>query len=216
MLVDAELGLFVVADGMGGHNAGEVASAIAVRALRDALGAAAEPSEHGLTEAIRVANDEVLGAAAAEPDYAGMGTTVVAVHASGDRVSFGSVGDSRLYLLRRGVLRQLTTDDSWLSRVLPEDAVSAADVQRHPMRHVLTKVVGLRADLEPDVGTSELAVGDVLLLCSDGLHGVVPDEEIAETLRRPVPVNEIANQLVDQALAAGGTDNITVIVVRRE
>jgi len=216
MLVDESFGVFVVADGMGGHNAGEVASAIAVRTLHEFVAQGTDASEAMLTEGFSRANDEVLAAAATEPDYAGMGTTVVAAIVRDAKLVFGSVGDSRIYCWHRGVLTQLTRDDSWVSRVLPEEIVTAEDVQHHPMRHVLTKVVGLREDMEPSVGTRHFARGDVLVLCSDGLHGAVPDQRMADTIGSAAGVKEIAQRLVDQALNAGATDNITVVVVRLE
>ena len=215
MLVDVELGLFVVADGMGGHNAGEVASTIAVSALRDFFATEAPRTEHALADGLALANDQVL-AASGRPEYAGMGTTVVAACVTDDQVLFGNVGDSRIYLWRDGRLTQLTQDDSWVSRVLGEAALSEDDVQRHPMRHVLTKVVGLRADMEPSVGVNTFGPGDALLLCSDGLHGSVPDPAIAEMLVASESPEATARQLVDQALSRGATDNITVILVRRE
>jgi protein phosphatase len=215
MLVDRSLGLFVVADGMGGHNAGEVASAIAVRTIRDSCARAAAPTEATLTEAFSLANEEVFNAAASGPEYEGMGTTVVAALTHEQRVLFGSVGDSRIYVWRKGTLTQLTRDDSWVSRVLP-DEVSAEDAQRHPMRHVLTKVVGLREDVEPSVASAELQRGDVLVLCSDGLHGSLADARIAETVAVASTVKDMAERLVSQALTAGATDNVTVVVVRRE
>lgn len=213
--VDQAVGLFVVADGMGGHNAGEVASALAVRAIEETL-RGTEPDEGALADALCAANDRVIAAAAGDADYTGMGTTVVAAHVGESHAVFGSVGDSRIYLWRGGSLTQLTRDDSWVSRVLPDEVLSAEDAQRHPMRHVLTKVIGLRDDMEPAVGTTPFARGDVLLLCSDGLHGVLADERIAAALASDGRVDEIATALVEQALAAGSADNVTAIVVRRE
>ena len=128
---------------------------------------------------------------------------------------FGNVGDSRIYLMRGESLEQLTDDDSWVSRVLPADAIGTEEASRHPMRHVLTKVVGLREDMEPSVGSSPFLAGDTLLLCSDGLHGVVNDDAIAALLGRGGSVEEIAGQLVEKALDSGSTDNITAVVVRK-
>ena len=212
MVVDPARGLFVVADGMGGHNAGEVASALAVQTLQEALDGE-PPTESALSEALSLANDRVLAAAASDPTYQGMGTTVVAACVTDGRLIFGNVGDSRIYHLRARRLEQLTRDDSWVSRVLPAEALSSEELLRHPMRHVLTKVVGLRDDMEPTVESIDLSSGDVLLLCSDGLHGSVGDDAIAKQLGRGDPVETIAQELVDQALAAGASDNITVVVV---
>ena len=217
MLVDPSLGLFVVADGMGGHNAGEVASAIAVRTVHEFLRTAPTPSEAALDDAFARANEEVFNASAASAEYEGMGTTMVAVLVlpGEGRMLVGSVGDSRVYVWHDRTLTQLTRDDSWVSRVLPDD-VSPEDAQRHPMRHVLTKVVGLREDVEPAVASASLQRGDVLVLCSDGLHGSLHDARIAETVAGAMTVKEIAERLVEQALAGGATDNVTVVVVRSE
>jgi protein phosphatase len=215
MLVDGAAGLFVVADGMGGHNAGEVASAVAVRTIQEAL-AGTDPDETGVADALCAANDRVLEVAAGDPEYAGMGTTAVAVHVRDGGVVFGSVGDSRIYLWHGGTLAQLTRDDSWVSRVLPDEALSTEDVQNHPMRHVLTKVIGLRPDMEPAVGVTPFVSGDVLLLCSDGLHGSLTEHEIGQALSRTDAVDTIAADLVARALAAGAADNVTAVVVRSE
>ena len=215
MVIDPARGLFVVADGMGGHNAGEVASAIAVKTLHDFIAQSNDASEATLSEAFCLANDQVLNAAASNSTYEGMGTTVVAAFVNDGSVVFGSVGDSRIYLLHGGSLKQLTNDDSWVSRVLPADAIGSEEASRHPMRHVLTKVIGLREDMEPSVGTSPFASGDTLLLCSDGLHGVVNDETIASMLRRTEGVDVIASELVEHALTSGSTDNVTAVVVRK-
>lgn len=215
MVIDAAVGLFVVADGMGGHNAGEVASALAAKTVHDFIARADEANEATLSEALCLANDQVLDAAAHNSTYEGMGTTMVAACIRDGAVVFGSVGDSRIYLLKDGALRQLTDDDSWVSRVLPADAIGSDEASRHPMRHVLTKVIGLREDMEPSVGSSPFASGDTLLLCSDGLHGVVNDDAIASALKRTGSVEEIASDLVESALTAGSTDNITAVVVRK-
>ena len=215
MVIDPAIGLFVVADGMGGHNAGEVASALAVKTLHEFIGQADDTSESTIAEALVLANDQVLSAATQNATYEGMGTTVVAACVTDGSLVFGNVGDSRIYLMRGGSLEQLTDDDSWVSRVLPADAIGTEEASRHPMRHVLTKVVGLREDMEPSVGSSTFQSGDMLLLCSDGLHGVVNDDAIAALLGRGSSVEEIAGQLVEKALDSGSTDNITAVVVRK-
>ena len=215
MVIDSNVGLFVVADGMGGHNAGEVASALAAKTVHDFITKAGEANEAALTEALCLANDQVLNTAAHNATYEGMGTTLVAACVNDGALVFGSVGDSRIYLMRDGTLQQLTNDDSWVSRVLPADAIGSDEASRHPMRHVLTKVIGLREDMEPSVGSSTFVSGDTLLLCSDGLHGVINDDAIASMLRRTASVEEIASDLVERALNAGSTDNITAVVVRK-
>ena len=215
MVIDPAIGLFVVADGMGGHNAGEVASALAAKTLHEFIEQAHDTSESIVAEALVLANDEVLSAAAGNVTYEGMGTTVVAACIKDGSLVFGNVGDSRIYLMRDGSLEQLTDDDSWVSRVLPADAIGTEEASRHPMRHVLTKVVGLREDMEPSVGSSSFQSGDMLLLCSDGLHGVVNDDAIATLLGRSGSVEEIAGELVEKALDSGSTDNITAVVVRK-
>ena len=214
-LIDTAGGVFVVADGMGGHNAGEVASALAAKTLHEFIEQAHDASESIVAEALVLANDEVLSAAAGNATYEGMGTTVVAACIKDGSLVFGNVGDSRIYLMRDGSLEQLTDDDSWVSRVLPADAIGTEEASRHPMRHVLTKVVGLRDDMEPSVGSSSFQSGDMLLLCSDGLHGVVNDDAIAALLGRSGSVEEIAGELVEKALDSGSTDNITAVVVRK-
>ena len=214
MVIDQAVGLFIVADGMGGHNAGEVASALAVKALHQYISESGPATEKTLAEALIVANDQVLDAATNNSTYEGMGTTVVAACVHDGSIVFGSVGDSRLYILRSGALQQLTDDDSWVSRVLPADALGTEEASRHPMRHVLTKVIGLREDMEPSVGSVPFDRGDTLLLCSDGLHGVINDDAIAALLGRNGSVEEIASDLVERALSAGSTDNIAAFDVR--
>jgi serine/threonine protein phosphatase PrpC len=232
LLVDSDLGLFLVADGMGGHKAGEVAARIAVEAIRDFIaqsrvttdftwpyGLNRELSIDGnrLRTAVLEANRSVLEASESRPDYMGMGTTVVGVLAAADRLVFVGVGDSRVYLLQRGAITQLTQDDSWVATVLArEPGMTESALAHHPMRHVLTSVVGGRSDTEPHVEERAFVPGDAVLLSSDGLHGALTPEEISEVLGSALAVDQIATALGEDALARGASDNVTAVVVRRE
>jgi serine/threonine protein phosphatase PrpC len=214
-LVDLDLGLLVVADGMGGHNAGEVASALAVKVIRDVFESDGNPpSQALLIRAVQVANQQILAAAAEQPAHAGMGTTVVAVLIVDGHAYYTSVGDSRVYLWRSGRLTQLTRDDSWLAETLDGEGEQQRDIGTHPMRHVLTKVVGLRPELEPTVSECPLGTGDALLLCSDGVHGAVPHELLATMMNSQRAVEDVAQNVVRSAIARGATDNVTAIVAR--
>lgn len=214
LLVDTSLGLFVVADGMGGHRAGEIASGLAVETIRSVM-AQETPSGDLLCDAIERANERILAAAGRNPDHAGMGTTVTALLIHEGELEFVSVGDSRIYRWRAGELTQLTRDDSWLSHARANGTeISDEEAQRHPMRHVLTDVVGVRHELSPELQVEPVAAGDVLLLCSDGLHGVVPADRIAGIVTGNQAPETAASRLVQEALDRGSTDNITAIVVR--
>lgn len=212
-----EAGLFVVADGMGGHNAGEVASELAIETIRQFIRMSSDRTGARLEAAVKCANLEILTAAARHPEYAGMGTTVAAVLVTDHRASLTSIGDSRVYRWHAGALAQLTRDDSWISKMLSDGAaLSFPDIERHPMRHVLTEVVGARSDLEPRASDCDFESGDALLLCSDGLHGVVSSGELAALLSSAPTVEDMAARLVEQAIVRGATDNVTAIVIRRE
>ena len=214
-LVDLNFGLLVVADGMGGHNAGEVASALAVKAIRDVFQSDGNPpSQALLIRAVQTANQQILAAAAEQPAHSGMGTTVVAVLIVDESAYYTSVGDSRIYLWRNGHLTQLTRDDSWLAETLNGDGEQTHDMGSHPMRHVLTKVVGLRPELEPTASECPLGQGDALLLCSDGVHGAVPHELLATMMASQRGVEDVAQNVVRSAIARGATDNVTAIVAR--
>lgn len=214
-LVDLGTRLFVVADGMGGHNAGEVASALAVSTIAGAVTESRVREAATLEDAVRLANGRILEAAAGNADYAGMGTTVSALLVDDGRVALVNVGDSRVYLLRDGRLEQLTRDDSWVRQLVDDGApLSDDDIQRHPMRHVLTDVVGVRPDLFPRVAVHDIKHGDVLLLSSDGLHGVLSADDLQSELQTGAATGAIAEQLVRRAVAGGATDNVTAVVVR--
>jgi serine/threonine protein phosphatase PrpC len=213
-LVDAARGLFIVADGMGGHNAGEVASGLAVKTIGDFLSDGTPASVNVMDEALRLANDHILAEAVAKPDYTGMGTTVAAVFVREREAVYAHAGDSRVYRLHNGALTQLTRDDSWVAAAMNGAKDEARELEQHPMRHVLTKVVGLRPELQPSIGECPFVSGDVLLLCSDGVHGAVSDHTLAGLLGSRKPIAQIAESVVGEALAHGATDNVTAVVVR--
>lgn len=216
LLVDPARGLFIVADGMGGHNAGEVASDIAVRTIGAFFAEATPLTPARLNLAIQAANEEILATASGQSDYAGMGTTVVAALLDEKHAFFANVGDSRAYLWRKGTIKRLTRDDSWVSVAMEGAGDGFSSVDHHPMRHVLTKVVGLREELQPSVAEFDFRAGDILLLCTDGVHGSVPDNTLREVLGSGKTVAEIAESVVGLAMSRGASDNATAIVVRRE
>ena len=214
-LFDPGLGLLLVADGMGGHNAGEVASAMAVSCIRDYLDASGgEATRARLSDAVSHANSRILAAAAVGTGQAGMGTTVVAVLVAGGRALYTGVGDSRLYHWRDGRLQQLTRDDSWLVAMFGDEEAELEGRESHPMRHVLTRVVGLRADLEPDVSECGFEPGDWLLLCSDGVHGSIPHAVMAELVAGSPSPQDLVRNVVAMAIARGASDNATAVAAR--
>jgi protein phosphatase len=215
LLIDLPRRLFVVADGMGGHNAGEVASELAIQTIGEAMASGTEGVDRRLGTAVELANERIFETARRSPECAGMGTTVSAAWILGQRLLFANVGDSRIYRLHASRLTQLTRDDSWISHALATGMpLTRSDIEAHPMRHVLTEVVGVRTDMSVEVHECGLEPGDVLLICSDGLHGAVPDEAIGAALAAERDVETIAKGLVEHAIARGATDNVTAVVVR--
>jgi serine/threonine protein phosphatase PrpC len=222
-----DLGLFVVADGMGGHNGGEVASQLAVEAIHQFIADSASGADitwpfgievaksmdiNRLTTAVRLANRKVYAEGSRHAALSGMGTTVVAALVTGDRVTVASVGDSRIYRLRGDQLEQLTKDDTWLASVLGEKEAADAD-PAHPLRHVLTSVVGTRDDVKPGAREEQLVAGDTFVLCSDGVHGRLDSASITALLQAASTPPDQAARLVDEALTRGGSDNATALVI---
>lgn len=228
-LVDEDLGLFVVADGMGGHAAGEVAARLAVEAIEAFVRRSHSEQEFSwpygidstltydgnrLRTAIGLANRRIYRAAESHDDYTGMGSTAVAALISGRRLSVGSVGDSRLYVWSGSDLRLLTEDDTWVGMLRAQNpAIDPELLARHPMRNVLTSVLGAREESTVHVTEHDLQGGELILLCTDGLHGPVSDDEIAACLRTPGDLPQAARRLVQAALDRGGRDNVTVVLV---
>ena len=207
--------VFAVADGMGGHAGGEVASATAVAALDAAM--ASTSSAEGLVNAIRSANDAIAAASRDDPSLAGMGTTVVAASLigsdAGDVLVLANVGDSRGYLFHAGRLRQVTDDHSLAAEMVRSGDISEAEAARHPQRHVITRALGIEGSIDIDLFDLILAEGDRVLLCSDGLTNEISDEEIERVLSTLVDPTAAAEDLVRRANAHGGSDNISVVII---
>lgn len=202
--------LFAVADGMGGHAAGEVASEIAVRVLSEL--APEHPDGEALGRAIEEANRAVIQAAREGRGRQGMGTTMTAAMLEGERLVIAQVGDSRAYLLHQGKLQQLTRDHSLMADMIEAGQLTPEEARTHPQRSVITRALGSDAHLHPDIYEINVETGDRLLICSDGLSGMIFDYQIENTLRRVQDPQRCASQLVNEAIAAGGHDNVTVIV----
>jgi serine/threonine protein phosphatase PrpC len=230
-LILEAFGVVAVADGMGGHNAGEVASGLAIETLREyfervatgtqprgitgllkRLGGASQPAG-ALVEAIRAANRRILGAARRDRRHRGMGTTLVAAWLCDDRLHYANVGDSRLYLWREGTLRQLTRDHSLMNEYLELGLIGPDDVASFPHKNVIVRAVGLSPGVAVDVGEARTAADDRFLLCSDGLTDLVDDVRIGDLLAVGRSPGETARALVARALEAGGIDNVTAVVV---
>jgi PPM family protein phosphatase len=209
-LVDAPL--YVVADGMGGHRGGDVASQLTVETLRDARPEWGAPGGE-LMEAVRSANRVVYDRSAADRDLRGMGTTVTALQIAGDAGRIVHVGDSRAYLLRDGALQQLTQDHTLVQQMVDEGQLDAEDAERHPARHIMTRALGVEPQVQIDELTLDLHTGDRLLLCSDGLSGMLTSDDIQALLGRDSDAQETAEALVALAVERGGEDNVTVVVV---
>ena len=209
-----EPSVYVVADGMGGEAAGEVASHLLVDTVRQTLAGSRDIVENSLRQAVLAANDVILTCVAETPAYQGMGTTATLLHIDEDerQACWAHVGDSRLYLLRDGAaFQRVTRDHSYVEDLVAQGSITEDEAKVHPRRNLLTRAVGVDRDLSVDTGRLALKGGDVLLLATDGLMKHVSDEEIAELL-----LAENANPaqtLIQRALDAGGSDNITAVVV---
>ena len=214
----AQADMFVVADGMGGHNAGEVASALAVKGMRDAA-AGGFASAESVVAAINAANAAIHLASGGPSDQRGMGTTLTTVvplaatTSEPQRMVVANVGDSRVYLWRGGELKQVSADHSYVQELLSEGFISAAEARVHPRRNIVTRALGIEGDVSADSWTLPMLVGDRYVLCSDGLVDEVDDEQIASILRASSDAQLAADTLVAAANANGGRDNVTVVVV---
>lgn len=214
-----DLGIYLVADGMGGHTAGQVASELAAEASIQAIaaldGASASLAEK-LRYAVASANRAIFNTAREKPELAGMGTTLVCLLAGGGRCALAHVGDSRAYLVREGRIRQLTDDHSIVGELLRRKQISEDSAREHPHRHVLTRALGVRRAVEADLLELTPAEGDVFVLCSDGLTNHVEDHEIAKAVADEEDLQEVCEQMVDLANGRGGEDNTTILLAKCE
>ena len=221
-LVDEEHGLYAVADGMGGHAAGEIASELAIQSLAEEMQGAfrgggigtAEEARRHLADAVSAANRKICQSIVEHQDRRGMGTTMVAMLVLRDRVVVGHVGDSRAYLLRGGQLRMLTSDHSWVNEQVKLGFLSHQEAHRHPMRNVVTRALGSRGVVNAELTEERIESGDAFVLCSDGLNVMLSDDAIRDALLgRADDPEEACRALVDEANRKGGEDNTTVVVV---
>ncbi|MDP1570463.1 MAG: protein phosphatase 2C domain-containing protein [Vicinamibacterales bacterium] len=224
---DLALGVFLVADGMGGHRAGEVAAHLAIETVQQFVAQSVDaqdltwpfgfdPSlssdQNRLVTAVRLANRRVCQSGALHSEFSGMGTTLVAALVRDGRLTVAAVGDSRAYLWRLGTLTQLTTDDTWVETVLGKDP-QRGPAEHHPMRHVLTSVIGASDDRPPELVEQTLLPGDRVLLSTDGLHTVVAEADLGARLGGSGPPDEAAAALIEDALARRASDNVTALVI---
>ena len=228
--IDPQHRLYVVADGMGGHSHGEVAAQIAVNGIRDFVAKSADQditwpfgmdaslSRHAnlLKMAVRIAHDHVLRAISKDGSLYGMGTTVVGLLLSGYNAAVAHVGDSRAYRLRNGRLEQLTQDHTWVNEQVVAGFLSKEQARSHPLKNVVTRALGGESDVLVDVRELEILSGDIYLLCSDGLTGMLSDADINERLSSGRTLHEICRTLVNDSNARGGIDNVTVVLLSVE
>ncbi len=219
-LMSSERGLFIIADGMGGHAAGEVASEMAARIVAEEFRPARDMTDQEMMAqmvgAIRAANGAVFRRTLHEPDKRGMGTTATVLSLLPRRYLIGQVGDSRAYLLRAGVLTQLTKDHSYVQEQVDAGRLTPEDARTHPYANVITRCVGSSEDVVPDLYLGTLEVHDLVLLASDGLTGMIDDEELRDILMSELDLEPKVDTLITSANRRGGLDNITTILVRIE
>lgn len=213
---DKERGLFIVADGMGGHEAGELASTMAIKTLDDFLTSEiiALSKGNGLCQAIQIANELIYKESQQNNYYSGMGTTITAALFVDDLLIVGHIGDSRAYLIRDNTIRRLTNDHSLVGELLRKGELTESEAYRHPHRNILTRALGTEKEVEIDIHEYKIKSGDLILLCTDGLYNLVRDNEIlAEVLKNGSDLKRTVNRLVQTALERGGVDNITIVLV---
>ena len=223
VVLDAACGLVVLADGMGGYNAGEVASGMATDSLRSELGrwlsgpgvrASAREVRHMMELCVDAVNDSILESAQKHADYAGMGTTLVVGVFHGSRLILGHIGDSRCYRLRDGALQQITRDHSWLQEQVDAGLLTAQQAALSNNRNLVTRALGVEPNVMMEVNEFQVAPNDLFLICSDGLTDMVADADLAEMVRAPTSLEEKTTLLIDTANANGGRDNVSVLLVQ--
>jgi len=225
----AEYGLYIVADGMGGHASGDVASQLAVDTMREFFTSTANDpdrtwpykmdrdrgyEENRLLTGIKLSNLRIFEFAKSNPKLKGMGTTIVALFVSAEGVYTAHVGDSRVYRVRDGSMEQLTEDHSLLNDYMKMKQLTPEEIENFPHKNVIVRALGMKETVKVDTRFDAPKSGDVILLCSDGLAGIVPDEEIFQTIQNTPDLTAAAARLIEQANEAGGPDNVTAVLAR--
>lgn len=213
-VIRLEDGIFAVADGMGGHAAGNIASRLAADAVRETAPPAADSIDPSLSGLLIAANQRLLAHAAANPECEGMGTTLTVLAFANGRAICTHIGDSRLYLVRRGKIRQITRDHTWVQEEVERGDLTPEEARDHPYANALTRALGIADQAEPETFTVEPKSGDVFLLCSDGLTKMLDDDQIASIVTSQESLEQASAALIAAANQAGGVDNITVVLVR--
>ncbi|MBV8867173.1 MAG: serine/threonine-protein phosphatase [Acidobacteriaceae bacterium] len=212
---DSESGIFILADGMGGANAGECASHLGAERLYQVLLKPPASDGMALQEAFHEANTAVRQAAQSHPELDGMGTTLLVARKLADSsFEIGSVGDSRAYIVSGGQLSRITEDQTWVAEIGPQLGLTDEVLKKHPMRHVLTMAVGSTDELRVFSRVVQLTAGDQLLLCSDGLHGVLNEKMLTDALESEKTLPDKCHYLIEAAKSAGGPDNVTVLLIQ--
>ena len=230
LFIDNEVGLFVVADGMGGHNAGEIASHLAVDTVANFVQRSRAEDEitwpygvdpdlslnaNRLLTSVMLANKRVWKEADNRQDYTGMGTTIVGALVDNSSISVVSAGDSRAYRLRGGVFEQMTVDDSWVQAAVDEGVLLAEEAETHPMKNIITKAIGAKENLELSVEEHEMEDNDLYIICSDGLHGMISEKGLNElVVGANGSLDGLVSTLIETANRNGGKDNVTAVAVR--
>ena len=210
--IEKDLGLLAIADGMGGHASGEVASKMAIEILRESLKKEGEPLPDRLSSGVKLANRMIYEAAQSQPQLNGMGTTLTALQLDGNRLSIVHVGDSRAYLIRGGVIEQITDDHTIVSEQVARGMMTREEAARSDMRNILSRALGVAPEVDVDMEELTVSEGDQLVLCSDGLSELISDDEILAEVRSSKRPELACNELVNLANQRGGEDNLTVIV----
>ena len=210
--IEKDLGLLAIADGMGGHASGEVASKMAIEILRDSLRKGGQPFPERLHSGVKLANKAIYEAARSQPQLNGMGTTLTAVQLDGHRLSIAHVGDSRVYLVRGGVIEQITDDHTLISEQVARGMMTKEEAARSDMRNILSRALGIAPEVDVDIEALTASEGDQLVLCSDGLSELISDDEILSEVQSSKKPEIVCDELVNLAIQRGGEDNITVIV----
>lgn len=215
--------LFIIADGMGGHTAGEVASKTAIKKVRYFIKTRAENYDKTgegflslISDAIKYANRLIFSASNKDENLKGMGTTLIAAFAYGNKVYIGHVGDSRAYIINNNSINQITSDHSLAEELYRNGSITKEEALNHPQKNIITRAIGCNSSVKADLYTAEIWEGETLILCTDGLSNMVNNDDIFRIVKETQNINECANKLVNAAIQAGGLDNTSVIVIRTD